>query len=186
MTTAFMPLTRRRRRHHLPDDGRSERPPSIEGPREALCIRRAHAVPVGRPKRHRDVVRQRDRRTGPCRPARRARSAVAAPTTLSLSGRPTDLGGIELPGDRARRLTPVFYERLLLQFEERRQIEIGDVAVEPWLPTSTLCAAASRPPDTTPQQSFPIGTPQKGGDVPGNNLHCQRRRDLRVSKLNTA
>ena len=39
-------------------------------------------------------------------------------------------GGIELPGDRARRLTPV-YERLLLQFEERRQIEIGNVAVEP-------------------------------------------------------
>ena len=39
-------------------------------------------------------------------------------------------GGIELPGDRARRLTPV-YERLLRQFEERRQAEIGDVPVEP-------------------------------------------------------
>ncbi|MDQ1247903.1 MAG: WhiB family transcriptional regulator, redox-sensing transcriptional regulator [Actinomycetota bacterium] len=49
-------------------------------------------------------------------------NAVAARATHGI------WGGIELPGDRAQRLIPV-YQRLLAQFEDRRHAEIGSAPV---------------------------------------------------------
>ena len=75
-----------------------------------------------------DAVGGRDRAVTACQGCpfrgRCSYNAVAARATHGI------WGGIELPGDRAQRLVPV-YRRLLRQFEERRQAEIGTAAVVP-------------------------------------------------------
>jgi WhiB family redox-sensing transcriptional regulator len=62
--------------------------------------------------------------------------------------------GVELPGDKARLLT-VAYARLLRQFEERRQVEIGSAPVDPLTAEDHFLRRPAPPTPASPRARKP-------------------------------